>query len=100
MEDIKIRDYIINNFQDDDTETKPTNDPDSEEDEDEESDTGSLSVDQMELSLMPQVLDVFKQIAGVYQKFKKVQKARLDLFLRGKFVPETTEEKYVLFNIF
>lgn len=83
---------------DDDTEKKPVNDPDSEEDEDEESDSGSLSVDQMELSLMPQVLDVFKQIAGVYQKFKKVQKARLDLFLRGKFVPETTEEKYVLFK--
>lgn len=68
----------------------------SEEEEDEETQSGVLSLDQMESSLMPQVLEVFHQIELVYQKFKKVQKARMDLLLRGKNVPEITEKKYIL----
>ncbi|MDR2902202.1 MAG: RNA polymerase sigma factor RpoD [Lactobacillales bacterium] len=79
-------------FIEDDDDTSPSKtggDEDDEEDED-----NALSVNEMESSLMPQILDAFKDIENEYQKFKKVQKSRIDALLGGKTVPDVTTKKY------
>ncbi len=65
-----------------------------EEDTAEEEDSPSVSLAQMEQSLMPQVLEQFDQILSMYQKLKKVQDQRLSCLKAAKPVPAATEKKF------
>ncbi len=77
-------------------------DSSDEEDETDEEDAGveddsdspSVSLAQMEQSLMPQVLEQFEQILAMYQKLKKVQDQRLACLKAAKPVPAATEKKF------
>ncbi|MDD4519311.1 MAG: RNA polymerase sigma factor RpoD [Alphaproteobacteria bacterium] len=70
-------------------------DIDEEDDEDEDEDeTPSVSLAQMETSLLPKVLETFKKITESYQRFKKTQNERMSYVIKGKEVPETLENKY------
>ena len=62
-----------------------------EEDDEEEV---SISLAAMEEALLPQVLDVFDQIAGIYGKLARVQDKRLTLLQKGEQVPTQVENKY------
>ncbi|MBR4126596.1 MAG: RNA polymerase sigma factor RpoD [Alphaproteobacteria bacterium] len=67
------------------------------EDEDEDAaadDAPSVSLAQMEQSLMPQVLEQFEQILSLHQKLKKVQDQRLAAIRSSKPVPAATEKKF------
>ena len=71
----------------------------SEEDAGDEEDAGeddspSVSLAQMEQSLMPQVLEQFDQILSMHQKLKKVQDQRLACIRTAKPVPAATEKKF------
>ena len=75
---------------------------DSSEEEDEEEgdeydyeDSPSVSLAQMEQTLLPKVLDVFSQIVGCYQKLRKYQEQRVKAMLSGKALPISTENKYL-----
>lgn len=68
-----------------------------EEEEDEDAaadDAPSVSLAQMEQSLMPQVLEQFEQIQALHQKLKKVQDQRLAAIRASKPVSATTEKKF------
>lgn len=66
-----------------------------EEDEDvAEEDAPSISLAQMEQSLMPQVLEQFEHISALHQKLKKVQDQRLAAVRTSKPVPPATEKKF------
>jgi len=64
----------------------------SEEDDEEEA---SISLAAMEEALLPQVLDIFDQIAAIYGKLSKVQEKRLTLLQKGEQVPTQVENKYL-----
>ena len=67
----------------------------AEEDEDiAEEDAPSLSLAQMEQSLMPHVLEQFEKITATYQKLKKVQDQRLNAVRVSKPVSAATEKKF------
>ena len=68
--------------------------PRQEEEPDEEEEEASYSVNQMEETLLPQILVSFKEIETLYQKFQKTQAQRMSFVLLGKAVPQKTEEKY------
>ena len=59
-----------------------------------EDDSPSVSLAQMEQSLMPQVLEQFDQILSLHQKLKKVQDQRLACIKSAKPVPAATEKKF------
>lgn len=59
-----------------------------------EDDSPSVSLAQMEQSLMPQVLEQFDQILSLHQKLKKVQDQRLACVKSAKPVPAATEKKF------
>ncbi len=63
----------------------------SEEDDEEEA---SISLAAMEEALLPQVLDIFDQIAGIYGKLARVQDKRLALLQKGEQVPTQVENRY------
>ncbi|MGP1256863.1 MAG: RNA polymerase sigma factor RpoD [Kiloniellales bacterium] len=64
---------------------------DGEEDDEEES---NLSLAAMEQQLLPQVLETFDQIAGIYKKFYKAMNERLALLQQGEDVPAAMEKRY------
>ena len=59
-----------------------------------EEDAPSVSLAQMEQSLMPQVLEQFEQITATHQKLKKVQEQRLAAIRASKPVSAATEKKF------
>jgi len=61
---------------------------------DDEDDEASLSLSAMEQALLPQVLETFDAIAGVYKKHAKVQEKRLTLMQKGEAVPKQTETRH------
>ncbi|MBR1778401.1 MAG: RNA polymerase sigma factor RpoD [Alphaproteobacteria bacterium] len=70
---------------------------DSEEEDDEDAaadDAPSVSLAQMEQSLMPQVLEQFEQILSLHQKLKRVQDQRLAAIRASKPVSAATEKKF------
>ncbi|MBP3402487.1 MAG: RNA polymerase sigma factor RpoD [Alphaproteobacteria bacterium] len=79
-------------------EEEETSEEDSGDEEDEdagaEDDSPSVSLAQMEQSLMPQVLEQFDQILSMHQKLKKVQDQRLACIRAAKPVPAATEKKF------
>ena len=84
-------DESADDFIDDEDEDEPSEDDDSA-DEDEE--PAAVSLQQMEQSLMPKVLEQFEQISATYQKLKKVQDQRLACLRSAKPVPAATEKKF------
>ena len=64
---------------------------DGEDDDEEES---NLSLAAMEQQLLPQVLETFDQIAGIYKKFYKAMNERLALLQQGEDVPAAMEKRY------
>ena len=87
-------DYEDDAVDDDETEE---GDAENSEDEDEDAaadDAPSVSLAQMEQSLMPQVLEQFEQILSLHQKLKKVQDQRLAAIRSSKTVPAATEKKF------
>lgn len=66
----------------------------SDEEDAAEEDSPSVSLAQMEQSLMPQVLEQFDQILSMHQKLKKVQDQRLACLKAAKPVPAATEKKF------
>lgn len=85
-------------YDDDEIEDEETSEEDSGDEEDEdagaEDDSPSVSLAQMEQSLMPQVLEQFDQILSMHQKLKKVQDQRLACIRTAKPVPAATEKKF------
>lgn len=82
---------------DDDEESGDGENGDGENGDDEdaaEDDSPSVSLAQMEQSLMPQVLEQFDQILSLHQKLKKVQDQRLACVKSAKPVPAATEKKF------
>ena len=84
-------DDSADDFIDDEDEEESSEDDDSA-DEDEE--PAAVSLQQMEQSLMPKVLEQFEQISATYQKLKKVQDQRLACLRSAKPVPAATEKKF------
>ncbi len=81
-------------YDDEKMEEETEEDASDEEDTAEEEDSPSVSLAQMEQSLMPQVLEQFDQILSMYQKLKKVQDQRLSCLKAAKPVPAATEKKF------
>lgn len=79
-------------FIDDDEEESSEDEDEDAADEDEE--PAAVSLQQMEQSLMPKVLEQFEQISNTYQKLKKVQDQRLACLRSAKPVPAATEKKF------
>ena len=81
---------------DDGIEDEKESENDSEEEDEDAAadDAPSVSLAQMEQSLMPQVLEQFEQILSLHQKLKKVQDQRLAAIRASKPVPATTEKKF------
>ncbi len=67
---------------------------DTEDDEDDEYAENSLSIGQMEESLLPQILISFQEIENLYKDFVVAQQERLALILANKQVTTSIEEKY------
>lgn len=82
----------IDDVIDDENETEEET-PDEEEDEDEYSDN-SLSIGQMEESLLPQILTLFKEIEEIHQNFETVQQERMTFIRDNKPVSKAVEKKY------
>ena len=85
-------------YDDDEIEDEETSEEDSGDEEDDDAgakdDSPSVSLAQMEQSLMPQVLEQFDQILSMHQKLKKVQDQRLACIRTAKPVPAATEKKF------
>ncbi|MBO4521553.1 MAG: RNA polymerase sigma factor RpoD [Alphaproteobacteria bacterium] len=82
-------------YEDDLEEESEEETEDEEEDEDAAADDApSVSLAQMEQSLMPQVLEQFEQILTLHQKLKKAQDQRLAAIRASKPVPAATEKKF------
>lgn len=77
----------------DDEEEEESSDDDAA-DADDEDEPAAVSLQQMEQSLMPKVLEQFEQISSTYQKLKKVQDQRLTCLRSAKPVPAATEKKF------
>ncbi len=72
-----------------------SNDSDSyDEDDDDDYAENSLSISQMEESLKPQILESFKQIIAIHQKFEKAQQERMGFVLTNKPISKAVEKKY------
>lgn len=67
----------------------------SDEDEDDEYGDNSMSIGQMEESLLPQIQSSFKEIETLHQKFEKVKKERMEYILSNKPVLKSVEKKYM-----
>lgn len=80
-----IDDEIIDEVEEETTE---------EDDEDEYTDS-SMSIGQMEESLLPQIQTSFKEIESLHQKFEKVKKERMGFILANKSISKAIEKKYV-----
>ncbi len=69
--------------------------PEEDEDEDEDDyDDASLSIGQMEESLLPQILVALKEIEAAYADFKAAQQKRMGFVLANKPVPKDAESKF------
>lgn len=84
-------DESADDFIDDEEDDEPSEDEDAADEEDE---PAAVSLQQMEQSLMPKVLEQFEQISATYQKLKKVQDQRLACLRSAKPVPAATEKKF------
>jgi RNA polymerase primary sigma factor len=82
-------------FEDDEEDESEGSEEEEELEEDAaEEDAPSVSLAQMEQSLMPQVLEQFEQITATHQKLKKVQEQRLAAIRASKPVSAATEKKF------
>ncbi len=77
--------------EDEDEYTEKRAKPQKEDDDDEEN---TLSLAQMEEQLTPQALEQFAEITSLYQKFLKLQEARLEALNAGDDYPDTKEKRY------
>ncbi len=69
--------------------------PEPEEDEDEDDyDESSLSIGQMEETLLPQILIALKEIETVYTDFQAAQQKRMAYVMGNKAVPEKEESDF------
>ena len=97
-DDSDIDDEETEEEYDDDSAEEESSDEENGDEEDEdaaaEDDSPSVSLAQMEQSLMPQVLEQFEQILSLHQKLKKVQDQRLTCIKAAKPVPAATEKKF------
>ncbi len=84
----------------DDDEEEETSDDESEEDGDDYDydDSPSVSLAQMEQTLLPKVLEIFSQVVATYQKMRKYQEQRVKAMIAGKSLPVATENKYLAFK--
>ena len=73
---------------------EPSDGENGDDEDTAEDDSPSVSLAQMEQSLMPQVLEQFDQILSLHQKLKKVQDQRLACIKSAKPVPAATEKKF------
>lgn len=87
-------DEILDEIEDDIID-EPETDDSNEEDEEDEYGENSLSIGQMEESLLPQIQASFKEIEILHQKFEKVKKERMGYILSNKPVLKSVEKKYM-----
>ncbi len=67
---------------------------DEDEDEDEYND-GSMSIGQMEESLLPQTIEIFEEIEILNQKFEKVKQAKMDAYIANKPLSKNIDKEYM-----
>lgn len=89
-EDFGDDDYI-----DDDEEEESSDEEEEDGDDYDYDDSPSVSLAQMEQTLLPKVLDIFSQVVATYQKLRKYQEQRVKAMLSGKTLPVATENKYL-----
>ena len=65
-----------------------------EDDIDEDEDANSVSLVQMESSLMPKILESFDKVSSTYNKMKKIQDKRISMLVAGKSISAAEEKKY------
>ena len=70
------------------------NTEDIELDDDEDIEENNMSLAAMEEALMPEVIETFDKIAGIYGKLKKVQDRRLSRMLKGEPATAQSEQRY------
>lgn len=74
-------------------------DSDSDEDEDDSDDVAdTASLAEMEEELMPQVLELFENIAQTYKKMSAVQESRLQAMQDGKKTTKKDDEAYAKYK--
>ena len=66
---------------------------DEDEDEDDYND-GSMSIGQMEESLLPQTIELFEDIISLNQTFEKVKEEKMAAFIANKPLPKAIDKKY------
>lgn len=84
----------IDSVIDDENESEETTESAEEEDDEDEYVENSLSIGQMEESLLPQILALFQEIEEIDQNFKEIQKERMTFILNNKAVSKSVEKKY------
>ena len=77
-----------------DDDSDSTSDSADEDEDDDEYSENSLSIGQMEESLLPRILTLFKETEEIYQKFEAVQCERMKFVRENKPVSKTVEKKY------
>ena len=78
----------------DDEEEEDATDAEEEEEDASDDDSPTVSLAQMEQSLMPKVLEQFESITAKHQKLKKIQDQRLKAMRAGKPVSAKTENDF------
>lgn len=78
----------------DDAEEEDASDAEEEEEDASDDDSPTVSLAQMEQSLMPKVLEQFESITAKHQKLKKIQDQRLKALRAGKPVSAKTENDF------
>ena len=94
LPDEEYDDEDLKDFEDD---IEPIDEPSrssSFDDEEDEYEDNSLSIGQMEETLLPQILVSFREIEAEHKIFEKIQQERMIYVLENKSVPKTIEKKY------
>ena len=77
-----------------DDENEESEDETSDEEDEDDYNENSLSIGQMEESLLPQILTLFKDIEIIHEKFESVQRERMAFIRDNKTVSKSVEKKY------
>ncbi len=93
-DDIDLDDEELDEIEDSIDDTSSNDTESYDDDEDDEYADSSLSISQMEETLRPQILDSFKKITEIYQKFEKAQQDRMNFVLNNKPISKAVEKKY------
>ncbi len=64
------------------------------DDEDDDYEENTLSIGQMEETLLPQVIETFKDLTTLYQQMEQVQTERMQYVSAHKITPKTLEKKH------